>query len=180
MKPGINRLRVTIDDMEKEIRKAKKVVIGGTFDMLHKGHRALLKKAFELGEVTIGLTSDVLAKKIKKRKVADFNQRKTELRDFIIKEFKIKPKILKIKDKFGPTLEEDFDYIVVSPETYKTALLINRKRWKRNKKLIEIVEINFVLAEDKKLISSTRILKEEINEKGKLLKRSRINTGIKL
>jgi len=166
--------------MEKEIRKAKKVVIGGTFDILHEGHKALLKKAFELGEVTIGLTSDVLAKKIKKRKVADFNQRKTELRDFIIKEFKIKPKILKIEDKFGPTLEEDFDYIVVSPETYKTALLINRKRWERNKKLIEIVEINFILAKDKKTISSKRILKGKINEKGKLLKRSRINTGIKL
>jgi len=169
LKPSTNRLRVTIDDMEKEIKKAKKVVIGGTFDILHEGHKALLKKAFELGEVTIGLTSDVLARKIKKRKVADFNQRKTELSDFIKKEFKVKPKILKIEDKFGPTLKYDFDYIVVSPETYKTALLINRKRQKANKKPIEIVKINFVLAEDRKLISSTRILKEEINEKGKTL-----------
>jgi len=191
LKPSTNRLRVTIDDMEKEIKKAKKVVIGGTFDILHEGHKALLKKAFELGEVTIGLTSDVLARKIKKRKVADFNQRKTELSDFIKKEFKVKPpyhkfgsggkpKILKIEDKFGPTLKYDFDYIVVSPETYKTALLINRKCQKANKKPIEIVKINFVLAEDRKLISSTRILKEEINEKGELVKRSRINTGIKL
>jgi len=152
------------------IIKKKKVVIGGTFDVMHEGHKSLFKKAFELGEVTIGLTSDILAKKIKKRKFADFNQRKIGLRDFIIREFKIKPKILKIEDKFGPTLKEDFDYIIVSPETYKTALLINKERWERNKKLIEIVEINFVLAEDKKPISSTRILKGEINERGKLIK----------
>ncbi len=166
--------------MKKEIKKAKKVVVGGTFDILHEGHKALLKKSFELGVVTIGLTSDILAKTIKKRKVIVFNQRKVELEKFIKKEFKIWPKILKIEDKFGPTLKYDFDYIVVSPKTYKTALLINKERRERNKKPIEIVKINFVLAEDRKLISSTRILKEEINEKGELVKRSRINTGIKL
>lgn len=127
--------------------------------------------------MTIGLTSDVLAKTIKKRKVADFNQRKIELENFIKKEFKVKPphhkfgsggkpKILKIEDKFGPTLKKDFDYIVVSPKTYKTALLINKERRERNKKPIEIVKINFVLAEDRKPISSARILKGEINEKG--------------
>jgi pantetheine-phosphate adenylyltransferase len=166
--------------MKKEIKKPKKVVVGGTFDILHKGHKALFKKAFELGVVTIGLTSDVFAKKIKKRKVVGFNQRKMELENFIKKDFKLWPKILKIEDKFGPTLEEDFDYIIVSPKTYKTALLINKERQERNKKPIEIVKINFVLAEDRKSISSTRILKGEINEKGELLKKSRINSGIKL
>lgn len=53
----------------------KKVIIGGTFEMLHKGHEALLKKAFSLGKTTIGLTSDIMAKKIKKRKVQGFKNR---------------------------------------------------------------------------------------------------------
>lgn len=153
--------------MEKE---TKKVVIGGTFDILHNGHMALLRKAFELGEVTIGLTSDTMAKKIKERKIKDFEQRKKELEDFIKKEFKVNPKIIKIEDKFGSTLKEDFDYIVVSPETYKTALLINRKLQKKDKKPIKIVKIKFVLAQDGKPISSTRILKGEIDRQGKLLK----------
>jgi len=109
------------------------VAVGGTFDILHQGHKALLKKAFSLGEVIIGLTSNVFAQKSRKRKVKDFKQRKKELADFIKKEFKTQAKIIKIEDKFAPALKEDFDYIVVSPETYKTALLINKEREKRVK-----------------------------------------------
>lgn len=141
--------------------KKKKVVIGGTFDILHQGHKALLRKAFEMGQVTIGLTSNVMARKIKGRKVKDFKYRKKELEDFIRKEFLEKPKIIKIKDKFGPTLKKDFDYIVVSPVTYSTALLINKERKKRKKKPIKIVKIEFILAKDGKLISATKILKNE-------------------
>ena len=152
------------------IVKKKKVVVGGTFDILHEGHKALLRKAYELGEVLIGLTSDAMARKRKRRKIEDFKCRKKELESFIKKEFNIKPKIVKIEDKFGPTLKEDFDYIVVSPETYKTALLINKERQKRNKKPIKIVKINFALAKDKKPIFSTRILKGEIDRDGNLLR----------
>ncbi len=141
--------------------KKKKVVVGGTFDILHEGHKAFLRKAFTLGEVTIGLTSDIMAKKTKKRKIRDFRLRKRELADFIKKEFKVKPKIVKIEDKFGPTLKEDFDYIVVSPETYPGAVLINLKRKNIKKKPIKIVKIEFVLDEDGKPISATKILKKQ-------------------
>jgi len=144
------------------ITKKKKVVIGGSFNVLHKGHKALLSKAFQLGNVTVGLTSNILARKIKRRKIKDFKHRRKELKNFIKKEFDIKPKIVKIEDKFGLTLKKDFDYIVVSPRTYKTALLINQERQKRNKKPIKIIKINFVLAQDRKPISSTRILKGKI------------------
>jgi len=153
------------------IAKKKKVIIGGTFDVFHKGHEAFLRKAFSLGDLTIGLTSNIFAKKTKKRRVKDFRYRKKELENFIKKEFKVKAKIVKkIEDKFGPTLKEDFDYIVVSPLTYSTAELINRIRRKINKKPIKIVKIKFVLAKDGKPISSTRILKGEIDRQGKLLK----------
>ena len=164
--------------MKKEItpvrnrisNEARKVVIGGTFDILHKGHEAILRRAFELGEVAIGLTSDKMAREMRNREIKNFKERKKELENFIINEFKIEPKIFKIENKFGFTLEKDFNYIIVSPETYKTALEINRERKKRKKKLIEIVEIDFVLAEDGKPISAERIAKGEINREGKLLK----------
>ena len=142
--------------------------------------------AARAGEVTIGLTSDAMARKRKRRKIEDFEHRKKELEDFIAREveedkssslpfavareFKVEPKIVKIEDKFGPTLKEDFDYIVVSPATCPTATLINKARQKRNKKPIKIVKIEFVLAEDGKPISATRILKGEIDRQGKLLK----------
>lgn len=151
--------------------KTKKIVIGGTFEYLHKGHRFFLEKAFSLGEVFIGLTSDKMAKKTKKRKVQIFEERKKELEDFIKNNFKFSYEIGKIEDRFGPTLRENFDYIVISPETKKNAVLINKERQKINKKPIEIIEIEFILAEDGKPISSTRILKGEIDKEGKLLKR---------
>ncbi len=142
--------------------KKKKVVVGGTFDILHEGHKAFLRKAFTLGEVTIGLTSNIWAENIKKRKVKNFKLRKKELEDFARKEFKVKPKIVKIEDKFGPTLKEDFDYIVVSPETYPGAVLINLKRKNIKKKPIKIVKIEFVLDKDGKPISATKILKNKL------------------
>jgi len=148
----------------------KKIVIGGTFESLHKGHRFFLEKAFSLGEVFIGLTSDLMAEKTKKRGVKNFEKRKKELEKFIKNNFKFNYEIGKIEDRFGPTLKKDFDFIVVSPETKKTAILINKEREKINKKPIEIVEIEFILAEDGKPISSTRILKGEIDKEGVILR----------
>ena len=137
--------------------------------MLHKGHKAFLRKAFELGEVTIGLTSNKMAAGLRREEVKDFKDRKKELEDSIVEDFSAKAKIIKIEDKFGPTLEEDFDYIVVPPSTYPTAVLINQERQKRKRKPIEIVKIEFVLADDGKPISSARILKGEIDRQGKIL-----------
>ena len=140
-------------------QRNKKVVVGGTFNILHQGHKSLLKKAFGLGKVTIGLTSDKFARKTKKRKVKPFNKRKSNLEEFCLENFSAKPKIRKIEDIFGFTLREDFDYIIVSPETYKNAVLINKERQKRRKKPIKIIKIKFVLDKKGKPISSNRLPK---------------------
>jgi pantetheine-phosphate adenylyltransferase len=145
----------------------KKVVVGGTFEILHKGHLALLKKAFELGKVTIGLTSDSFVKELKKNEVASFEERKRNLENFIKENFSTKARILKINDIYGPTLKENFDFLVVSDETLKNAKKINQKRKKLGKKEIEIVKIGMILAEDKKPISSTRIKNGEIDRLGR-------------
>ena len=117
----------------------------------------------------IGLTSDEMALQTRNREIAGFEDRKKELELFISGELKSKPDVVEIKDKFGSTLERDFDYIVVSPETFPTAIAINEERKKINKKSIEIIKIDFVLAEDGKPISSERISKGEIDKHGKLL-----------
>ncbi|MFH0878053.1 MAG: pantetheine-phosphate adenylyltransferase [Candidatus Omnitrophota bacterium] len=142
-------------------KNKKRVVVGGTFDILHKGHKTLLRKAFSLGETLIGVTSDKLAGKSRIRKVRPFRERERGLEEFIAKESFKKAKIAKIEDEFGPTLEEDFDYIVVSPGTYKTAALINKEREKLGKKPIKIVVINFVLDKDGKILSATKILENK-------------------
>ncbi|HJJ55294.1 MAG TPA: adenylyltransferase/cytidyltransferase family protein, partial [Methanocorpusculum sp.] len=62
-----------------------KVMVGGTFDMLHIGHKALLRQAFETagtdGFVIIGLSSDEFAGR-KQHPVHTFETRKKELMDW--------------------------------------------------------------------------------------------------
>ena len=52
------------------------VALGGTFDIIHAGHMALLDKGFSISEkLIIGLTSDELAKKKGKKLINDFQTR---------------------------------------------------------------------------------------------------------
>ena len=85
-----------------------------------------------------------------------------------VKNLKISDKILiqPIINKYGPTIDDDFDAIVVSPETVKTAEEINKFRKIKGKKPIKIVKIPFVLADNGKPISSTRIRNGEIDTEG--------------
>lgn len=150
-----------------------KVCIGGTFDSLHKGHKALIKKAFEIagrnGLVFIGITSGEIIKR--KDGVKSFDTRKKAIVQFLSEEgltenVTIKP----IFDKYGPSIKGDFDVIVVSPETVNTARKINELREQSNKKPLKIVQIPFLMAKDNLPISSSGIRKKEIDKEGHVLK----------
>ncbi|WP_406660114.1 phosphopantetheine adenylyltransferase [Methanolobus sp. ZRKC3] len=149
-----------------------KVVIGGTFECLHDGHRKLLNKAFELADgqaVDIGLTSNEMANK-RERHVPDYSIRKEKLQNYLktISEKDLSFNIIQLDEPYGKTLEEDYDFIVVSPETYPVALKINSIRKENGKREINIVEVGFVLDEDEKPISSTRIIGGVIDIHGHL------------
>ena len=150
-----------------------KVAVGGTFQYFHDGHAKLIKKAFEIakdGKVHIGLTSDEMLSK--SHSVDNYEKRRTWLLQYI-REMGIpddKYEITKLNDPYGPALEEDFDYIIVSPETYQVALKMNRIREEKGKKPLEIVYVEYVMAEDGIPISSTRIAKGEIDRHGRLKK----------
>ena len=150
-----------------------RVCIGGTFDILHKGHKKLIDKAFEFagknGFVFIGLTTNKITKE--KKIVGSIKQRQKNLEEYLSEKSFIKNAVIKpINDKYGPSIEEDFDAIVVSPETFKTAEEINSIRVKKGKKPLKIIKIPFVLADDDKPISSTRIFEGEIDKNGFVLK----------
>jgi len=149
-----------------------KVCIGGTFDILHKGHKVLIDKAFSItsknGLVTIGLTTDrYTVAKIKN--AFPFDVRKQKLIEYLKTKGYENYEIIPIEDKYGPTLSEDFDAIVVSSETRKNAEEINRKRKQFGLKPLKIIEISIVLAEDNLPISSSRIKNGIIDEDGKRL-----------
>ena len=149
-----------------------KVCVGGTFNNLHKGHKFLLKKAFESagesGFVYIGLAKGNLINN--KKKVKSYDIRKKDLERFLNEEnLSRKTKIVPIDQKYGLTLKEDYEAIVVSPETKKIAEEINQKRKKMGKHLLKIISIPYVLSEDGKPISSTRICDNEIDENGRII-----------
>jgi pantetheine-phosphate adenylyltransferase len=142
---------------------------------LHDGHKALIKKAFEVaesdGEVTIGLTSDPFASSRHSYKLLTYSQRKANLLSFLYR-MGLSPnqfEIIELNDPWGPALPQDFDAIVVSPESLKSGLFLNKKRKKLGLKPLKVIKISFVNAQDGKPISGTRIYKKEIDKHGRLL-----------
>ncbi len=147
------------------------VALGGTFDPVHDGHRALFDRAFELGDVTVGLTSDDLAPKTRSidRHVRSFDERRDDLeaelaafadeydREFVVRE---------LTEPTGIATEPRFDYLVVSPETAATGERINEIRAERGHDPLDIEVVPHVYAEDGEIISSTRIVRGEIDEHG--------------
>lgn len=147
--------------------------MGGTFDEFHKGHRALLKKAFEVGNcVLIGLCADDFVKKLgKPHKIAPYEKRLEELKSFLRKRGVLaRVEIVPLNDSYGVTVSRNsLDAIVVSKETEPRAHEINEKRRSKGRPSLEIVVIDMILAEDYFPISSTRIWLMEIDHEGHLL-----------
>ena len=145
--------------------KYKKVAVGGSFDVLHRGHEALLNVAFDAGEfVLIGLTSNEMVTK----DVAAYEKRKKALEDFL--EHERPYEIVELNDPLGPAAsDETIEAIVVSVETEPRALEINELRKKKGLGVLEIISIPLVLADDQKPISSTRIKKGKIDKEGRVL-----------
>ncbi len=147
------------------------VALGGTFDPVHDGHRALFERAFELGNVTVGLTSDELAPKTRhvERYVRSFTDRKRDLEAELAsiaaahdREYTVR----KLEEPTGIAVEPQFDALVVSPETRDGGERINEIRTERGHDPLDIVVVDHVPAEDGDRISSTRIVAGEIDEHG--------------
>ena len=147
------------------------VAMGGTFDVIHNGHMALLKKSFSISsKVIIGLSSDQLAIKRGKSLVNDYSKRFSLLESAIEKNFPNSSyEISKLENDFGPAvIEGSVKALVVSEETSAKGLHLNELRAERNLPSVEIVVVPMVLAEDGKAISSTRIKNTEIDSNGNL------------
>jgi len=150
------------------------VAVGGTFDEFHRGHRALLQKAFEVGEhISIGLCSDDFARKLRKsHRIADYEERLGNLEHFLRKLGVLdRAEIVPLTDPYGVTLSRGcVEAIVVSRETEPRAYEINEKRKVKGLPPLNVVVIDMVDAEDDVPISTTRIRRGEINHEGLVLK----------
>lgn len=146
------------------------VITGGTFDTLHAGHKALLRKALKSGKrILIGLCTDGFARRRKGYKVQGYAERKRALESFLGPE-KGRVKIVPISDDCGPALTmRGADAIVASAETEGRAREISRLREKAGLRPLKLITVPVVYAEDLKKIASDRIRKGKISAGGGLL-----------
>ncbi len=154
-----------------------KVGVGGTFNVLHRGHRALLDKAFEVGdEVVIGITSDDFTSKNKARQVP-LQERIQALGSYLSQKGKAYS-INVIESSQARLLSDDsIEALVASPETYIEAERLAKMRLEKGMKPLQIIRIGYILADDCTPISASRVLAGEIDESGKMLRPMRIGVG---
>ena len=152
------------------MKRYRRVALGGTFDILHRGHLELLRKSFEIGLfVIVGVTSDEFVReKLHKQIINPYLVRVQNLRDVLQKEIKVNDyEITQLNDSFGPLMiSGDIDCLVVSSETEEKGKTINHLRGKLGLPAIDVVSVKLVLAEDGFPISSSRIRSNEIDENG--------------
>nr|XP_056719581.1 bifunctional coenzyme A synthase [Euleptes europaea] len=136
---------------DEPLQSHSDVVVGGTFDRLHNGHKILLSVSCMLAEkrLLLGISDkDLLESKMLKELILPYEQRVAQLSEFLVD---VKPslqyEIVPLLDRFGPSITDPhLKCIVVSEETLKGGLAVNKKRMENG--LAELALHEIMLAGD--------------------------------
>lgn len=143
-----------------------RAAVAGTFDILHDGHKALLKHAFEISDsISVGITSDKMASEERKI-IVPLELRTSSLRSYL-KDMKKPWEIFVIDDIYGPRESMDMvDVLVLTEETLPNGKKLNDERRSRGIHSLEFSIVPLVMADDGQKISSRAIFEGRYAKNG--------------
>jgi pantetheine-phosphate adenylyltransferase len=146
------------------------VFLGGTFDRIHKGHEAVLTRAFGEGQhVTIGLTSDEFVASYKDDQPQPYVARKANLTKWLNNSgYAGRFDIVPIDDPFEPAASGQYQALIVTNQNRVRGEEINAKRTDRSLTPLALIEVPIIAADDGLPISSARVRRGEIDTYGHL------------
>ncbi|EGI69332.1 PREDICTED: bifunctional coenzyme A synthase [Acromyrmex echinatior] len=134
-------------DVQK-MKTYKNVILGGTFDRLHNGHKIMLSEAVLrcTEKLTVGVTDiNMITGKVLWELIQSCTQRITKVEDFLEDvDSSLSYNVVPINDIYGPTKEDPtLEMIVVSEETKRGGDKINELRLQKdlNKLDMHVVEL---------------------------------------
>lgn len=144
------------------------VVLGGTFDRLHEGHRLLLRAAAAAARerVVVGVSDGaMLANKEHAELIQPLAVRRKAVEDYLQE---LKPGLAvhtePLFDAYGPSVEDaGLQAIVVSKETEKGGEAVNKKRGERGLPRLQVIVVGVIADEQAggEKVSSTLLRRRE-------------------
>ncbi|PWU22924.1 hypothetical protein C5B42_04635 [Candidatus Cerribacteria bacterium 'Amazon FNV 2010 28 9'] len=152
------------------MRMYSHIVLGGTFDHFHGGHKKLISMALSLSsKVTIGLTVDAFIQtKAFSYALEPYQTRHHSLQQFLHACGRFEDvSIVPIDSVYGTTLEdESLEAIVVTEATKKGAEQVNSEREKKGWKPFPIHMCPYIFDAKGDVLSSTHIRAGKVNRDG--------------
>jgi inosine/xanthosine triphosphatase len=140
--------------------------VGGTFNVLHSGHKRLLDRAFKDSDhVLIGITSDRMASD--KGKHVPYEVRAEAVKNYVTV-FSVSFEIFEIDDMYGPAAtRRDIDALAVSEETYGNGAKINEERMRNGLSPLSVLVVGMFNDDNGKKVCASNILSGDCSRSGK-------------
>lgn len=150
------------------IDRHEHLIVGGTWDRLHAGHRYLLLAALEHGErVTVGVTSDRFAAEHTDHPVEPVDDRQQAVERYLDEiGARDTASTVVIDDVYGPAGDAG-DALLVTDDTRGSGEQVNRHRREQGHAPLELIEIDQIVGQDGEIISSSRIRSGAIDREGR-------------
>lgn len=131
------------------VRGYRRGAVGGTFDRLHNAHKVLLSVACVLAQeqLVVGVADkDLLKSKLLPELLQPYAVRVEHLTEFLVD---IKPsltfELVPLLDPYGPAgSDPTLEFLVVSEETYRGGMAVNRFRLENGKEELALYQIQLL------------------------------------